>query len=267
MLNTRCTVKAHQSLGGARQTRLGMAGFDSLSRGRVTGAAPPVSRPLSRLASSRRAVLLAALLQAGLALAEDCGSLQSHYGPFDYRVNRDKLPIVENFHFSPKVQALIAGDTAATPARDIEYVLKTFPNHPAALVALTRWARIKKSHHPSDQKYSMDCHFERALRFRSDDTVVRMLFAQWLSQTQRKPQALRQLTLVDPKGNPQTTANLGLLYAEMGEYELALEKAHAVQAMGYPSVALRTTLVKAGRWIEPSVAETAASAPAAASAP
>jgi hypothetical protein len=202
------------------------------------------------------------LVPAGSALAEDCGSLQSHYGPFDFRVNRDKLPIVENFHFSPKVQALVAGDTAATPARDIEYVLKTFPNHPAALVALTRWARIKKSHHPSDQKYSMDCHFERALRFRSDDTVVRMLFAQWLSQTQRKPQALKQLTLVDPKGNPQTTANLGLLYAEMAEYELALEKAHAVQAMGYPSAALRAALVKAGRWNEPSTTSPAASAPA-----
>jgi len=207
-----------------------------------------------------------ALAHALPAVAQDCGSLESHYGPYDFRVNRDKLPIVENYHFSPKVQALVKGDTSTTPGPDIEYVLKTFPNHPPALAALMRWARLKNSPHPSDLKYSIDCHFERALRFRNDDAVVRMLFAQWLNQTQRKPQALQQLARVDPKGNPQTTANLGLLYAELGEYDLALARAHEVQAAGYPIPLLQAALVKAGRWQE-AAAAAAASAPKAAATP
>jgi len=211
-------------------------------------------------------VLATTLVAGGGAWAQDCGSLESHYGPFDFRVNRDKLPIVENFHFNARVEALVSGQSARTPGPDLEYVLKTFPNHPRALAAVSRWAKVNRTAQPSDMKISVDCHFERALRFRNDDAVVRMLFAQWLNQTQRKPQALQQLAQVDPKGNPQTTANLGLLYVELGEFELALARAHEVQAAGYPIPLLKAALVKAGRWQEPAAAA-AASAPEAAASP
>jgi hypothetical protein len=215
-----------------------------------------------RLVKSSLFALVVAMGAAGSAAGQECGSLESHYGPFDFRVNRDKLPIVENFHFSPKVQALVRGDTSATPGPDIEYVLKTFPNHPGALVAITKWARIKKSMQPSDLKYSVDCHFKRALRFRSDDAVVRMLYAQWLNQTSRKSEALQQVSSVEAKGNPQTIANLGLLYLELGEPEKALAQAHAVQALGYPVTMLKAALEKAGHWrdADPTSAEQPASA-------
>lgn len=190
---------------------------------------------------------------AGVALAEDCGSLESHYGPYDYRVDHSKRPIVENFHFTPKVEALVGGQTTVTPGQDLEYVLKTFPNHPRALVAATKWARIKGTVRPPDFKYSVDCHFERALRFRSDDVVVRMLFAQWLGQTKRKDEGLRQLATIDAKGNPQTLVNLGLLYAELGALDQAVNRAHEADAIGADIGRLRAILEKAGVWREPAV--------------
>lgn len=212
-----------------------------------------------RFAFEMRAAVALCVLAASAACARaaDCGSLDSHYGPFDFRVDHSKRPIVETYHFSPKVEALLGGQNAVTPGQDLEYVLQTFPNHPRALVAAMKWARIKGTMKPADFKYSVDCHFERALRFRSDDAVVRMLFAQWLGQTKRKPEALRQLALVDPKGNPQTIVNLGLVYADLGEFDLALKQAHEAEAAGVGIGTLQATLEKAGQWRPP-----AASAPA-----
>jgi hypothetical protein len=48
-------------------------------------------------------------LSAGLALAAapagatGCGSLDNHFGPFDYRTDRDKLPVVERRHFTQQI--------------------------------------------------------------------------------------------------------------------------------------------------------------------
>lgn len=205
----------------------------------------------------------AGLACTGLARAEDCGSLESHYGPFDFRTDRPKLGIVEKHHFTAKVEKLAGGDTAATPGPDLEYVLKTFPNHPRALAAVVRWSKKKQDPHPKDLKYSVDCHFERALRFRKDDAVVRMLYATWLGDTNRRQDGLAQLEQVKPGDNPFTTYNLGLVYAELGGYDKALELAHKAQGMGITRTSLRDRLQKAGHWREPVTSTQSASAPGA----
>ena len=184
--------------------------------------------------------------------AEDCGALTSNYGPFDYRVDRDKLPIVESYHFTSNVEKLVGGATSTTPGPDIEYTLKTFPNHTRALAAVVRWSKKKGERHPNDLRYSVDCHFDRALRFKADDAVVRMLFANWLGDTDRRQEGLTHLDQVKPGDNPFTTYNLGLVYAELGGYEKALELAHKAQALGFTRPGLRQLLEKAGQWRAPS---------------
>lgn len=180
-----------------------------------------------------------------------CGSLQTHYGPFDYRVNRDKLPVVENRHFTPAIAGLLRGVTATTPGPDIEYTLGAFPNHAPALASLMKWAQLNRTGHPKDLRYSVDCHFDRALRWRADDVVVRMLFAQWLGETGRKEDALRQLSLVEADQNPLTIYNLGLLYLQFGEMDQALRLAHETRRLGFGAPALEQRLREAGRWREP----------------
>lgn len=180
-----------------------------------------------------------------------CGSLQTHYGPFDFRVHRDKLPVVENRHFTPEIASLIRGVTATTPGPDIEYTLRAFPNHVPALASLMRWARMKQTDHPKDLKYSVDCHFDRALRWRLDDVVVRMLFAQWLGETGRKERALQQLAQVEPQNNPQTIYNLGLLYMQFGEIDKALQHAQEAMRLGFDTTLLEEQLRAIGKWRDP----------------
>jgi len=199
----------------------------------------------------------------GMAQNEACGELRNHYGPYDYRVDRQQLPIVENNHFTPPIEALRSGTTSASVEDDIGYTLRAFPNHPRALAAIVRLADRKQSRHPSGLQYSIDCYFERAIRFRADDNVVRMLYAQWLGKTARKEEAMRQLAFVKPGDNPLTLNNLGLIYAEIGEYSKALDLAHQSQALGYTRPTLQRMLQKAGHWREPSPPQAAASAPGA----
>src|SRR4051812_47506028 len=83
-----------------------------------------------RLASG--VVLLLTLFVSCTAFAQGCGSLANPYGPFDYRTSKDKLDIVEGAHFTPDVETLRSGSTGSLGA-DIDYTLRTSPNHHRAL--------------------------------------------------------------------------------------------------------------------------------------
>jgi hypothetical protein len=215
--------------------------------------------------------LAAAWPNAAQAQESACGSLYFIYGPFDYRTEKHRLPVVENRHFTPRIEALIGGGTSRFAGGDIEYTLRAFPNHARALAAVMRLGLREGSMQSKGLRLSVDCHFERALRFRSDDVVVRMLFAQWLGKSKRRDEALKQLGMVKPEGNTLTLFNLGLLYAELAEHGLALQKAHELLALGQDPGNLRAVLEKAGHWrTPPATPEPAASTPgpsASASAP
>ena len=47
--------------------------------------------------------------QSGLA-SQGCGSLENAYGPYDYRTDKDKLGVVEKFHFGLQQESLTAVD-------------------------------------------------------------------------------------------------------------------------------------------------------------
>ncbi len=221
------------------------------------------------------AVLLAVIgaTFTSLALAQSsenpCGAITSSYGPYDYRTDRNKLGIVEQYHFTPPVEALVRGATG-TIAADLNYVLITFPNHHRALLAMMRLAEREKSPKAKGAGYSVDCYFDRALRFRSDDTVARLLFAQWLQKSGREANARSQLkATADLAGdNPFTHYNIGLAYLDMKAYDLALVHAQKAMALGFPRTELRDRLRADGKWADPvatTPSEAAASAASAAS--
>lgn len=200
-----------------------------------------------------------------------CGPLASaaQYGPYDYRTQQDKLPIVEVAHFTPIVENLVRGQNSGIePGGDLDYTLRAFPNHHRALVAMMRYGEKKKSDRPPGTNYSVECYFERATRFKPDDPIVRMLYASYLGGKNRAPEAVRQLefasTAPDPSGF--TSYNIGLVYFDLKEYDKALAQAHKAIALGFPQTTLQELLAKAGKWSEPAAGPPAPPAPPASAA-
>lgn len=234
---------------------------------------PPLPHP--RVLRAAHLLLAGALLACtGQALAQatgsSCGNLWvNNYGPFDYRTEQGfNKRIVEDHHFTPKVEKLIAGESAMLGA-DIDYTLRAFPNHHRALIAMVNLSRRARTDQPAGALFTVDCYFQRALTFRSDDQVARMLYAQYLASTARKSDALRQLeqTAQTAPDNPLTQYNIGLLLIEMGEFEKAARQVGIVEKLGADATRIRDRLQALGKWPAASEAATEPSAaPASASA-
>lgn len=201
---------------------------------------------------------LFSLAASGAALAQNsaqaCGELRNHYGPFDYRTSRgETLDVVERFHFTPEVEALIRGKSSMHIGQDLSYVLGAFPNHHRALMSMMLLGQKLKTPQPVQTSYSVECYFTRALRFRPDDTTVRMMYANYLAMNTRAPQAMSELDQVARVAgdNPFTLYNMGLIYLDMKEYDQALAQAHKAMALGFPQTGLRDKLAAAGKWRAP----------------
>jgi tetratricopeptide (TPR) repeat protein len=203
------------------------------------------------------AVATAFLLLTSTSLAQTqssaCGPLENAYGPYDYRTDKAKLPIVLGAHFTPEVEALIRGATSTRPGHDIDYTLRAIPNNPRALYSMMQLGKKENTDRPSGSHYSVECWFDRAIRFRPDDQVVRMLYSTFLANNARKREAEQQLEVVlsSTKDNPFTHYNVGLVYFDLGEYGKALAQAHKAIDLGFTRPELRDKLQVAGKWEEP----------------
>lgn len=189
------------------------------------------------------------------AVGSSCGTLSSpgQYGPYDYRTDRDKLPIVLGAHFTPEVEALIRGKTGTRPGGDIDYTLRAIPNNHRALMAMMRLGEKEKTPQPSGSRYTIECWFERAVLFRPDDTIVRMIYSSYLNSKGRTPEANSQLELATAhaKDSAFTHYNIGLHYFDLKNYDKALVQAHKAMALGFGQTALRDQLQSVGKWTEP----------------
>lgn len=229
----------------------------------------PEERPASRVAAAAWpllaapvAALFAVLVTPGLAAAQDhaqhpCGNpFRNHFGPFDYRsADADTKALVERVHFTPGVEAMTRPSTTMhhDMAGDVAYTLGVFPNHHRALLTMQRLSERRKSDPPPGTQRTVECWYDRAVRYTPDDTVVRALFARYLFKQNRRADALWQLDAAAKfaKDNPLSHFNIGLVYFEMGEFDLALAQAHKVQALGYDRPELEDLLKRANKWRDP----------------
>lgn len=218
-------------------------------------------------ASNLRGVLLATLIGVvgqtpvfAQAMSPACGSLQASYGPFDYRTDHDKLPIVTGAHFTAQVEALIKGTTSRLPGGDIAYTLRAIPNHHRALIAMLRLSEKEKTPTPYGAGYAIECWFERATTFRPDDAIVRMIYSTYLNSKGRVPDANTQLDIatVHAKDNAFTHYNIGLHYFDLKNYDKALAEAHKAIELGFTQIELREQLRSVGKWADPVEAPAAA---------
>lgn len=188
-----------------------------------------------------------------LADVADCGSLQNHFGPFDYRVaTAAEKYLVERPHFPPKVEQLQAGNTSYLAA-DISYTLSVFPNHPRALWSMARLGIRQNTERPAHSTYSVRCWFDRAIRFRPDDPNVRMVYGVYLIKIGKSQDALVQLEIAatEDKDNANLNYNIGLAYFDLKKFDQSLDFAHKAYSLGFPLPGLKNKLVRVGKWRDP----------------
>lgn len=182
-----------------------------------------------------------------------CGMIfTDHYGPFDYRRRAQSVKTVEDFHFTPKVEALVSAQSGYIGG-DINYTLRAVPNHHRALIAVMRFTEREKSDQLRGMDFPVECYFDRAIRFMPDDIVVRALYAQFLQKRKRTEEGLRHLdyAVTQAGDSPLSHYNLGLVYLELGEPGKALAQAHRANALGLPQAELADRLKALGKWQEP----------------
>lgn len=112
----------------------------------------------------------------------ECGSLKNGFGPYDYRSDRGpSLELVESAHFTQQVEMLINAKTGYIGG-DLDYTLRAYPNHHRALMSTMRYGEKTKSEKPPSMSYTVECYFDRAIRFRPDDPISRMIYAMYLAK-------------------------------------------------------------------------------------
>lgn len=209
------------------------------------------------------ALLLAATAASALAGPErECGVLEWNYGPFDYRtMTAHQRMLVEGAHFTPTVENVTRGATGSL-GHDIRYTLAVFPNHPRALLAMERLVEKEKRNPAEGAEFTIECFYERALRFKPEDHVPRLFYVNFLIRHNQLDEARRHLDYVaeTTQDNPIAQFNAGMLYLDMKDYDKGLIQAHRVIAMGFDRRELRDRLVAAGRWTEPAPVEPASAA-------
>lgn len=229
---------------------------------------------VSQWSALRLTLLLACVvIPNGQAFADvaDCGELKNYggIGPWDYAdpsstasTGADpmgRIKRVENVHFNSEMKMLNTKRYSIEKlTAEIHYTLRVFPNHPEALVAISRLERMaggKLSQNSASiftPKISAYCFFDRAIRYRSDDKAVRYAYAIHLHQNRKYQEALEQYRFAEPnyEDNRLFQYNIGLLYADLKNWEKAVEHAQSAYSSGVTFTALRQRLEKAGYKID-----------------
>jgi tetratricopeptide (TPR) repeat protein len=104
--------------------------------------------------------------------------------------------------------------------------------------------------YPVGAGYSIECFFERGMRFKPDDGMVRMVYGIYLSQSGNIKKAITQIVEADrlEPNNSNINYNLGLLYLKNKDYEKAIYHAKIAYGLGFSLPGLRDMLIKSGRW-------------------
>ena len=203
--------------------------------------------------------LAGAARAAQTAVPANCGQLNPEgssigmYGPYDYTnpVHRKaNLPLVESHHFSTDVELLRHGITTKPPAPDLNYTLLAFPNHHRALVSLMNLAAREKTNKPKHMNFTVECFFDRAMRFKPHDKRVRMLYGVYLMRNNKDREALAQFDSAEEalKGDPNFHYNRGLLHVELKDWDKAADDAAVAYRAGFNLPGLRDKLTRAGKW-------------------
>lgn len=194
--------------------------------------------------------MLNAIVMLAVLGAPNCGEIRQYAIGGDYTSAKDRrnLALVEAFHFTPDIEAL--RHTAIRPGENIATTLEHYPNHHRALAAMARLGQREAAAKVNGAAYTVDCYFERAMRYRPADAKVRVVFSSHLLETGRADAALAQMreaVRIDPL-DAASHYNLGILLVMRGDYAQAKAHARVAYERGFPLPALKNKLLEAGHW-------------------
>jgi len=195
-----------------------------------------------------------AMGKGAAAVKSDCpmpklGGYDQGYGPFDYtnpEHRKNKLPIVEQYHFNIDVATLMAGISAGVSG-DLDYTLRAFPNHHRALQALADLAIREKATRIGNMHFSVPCFFIRAQKFSPDDGMVSAIYAYYLAYIGQRDLARLEAERAAAKksNNPKIAYEVGLAYYYIGDYKTAREYADKAKSLGSTAIGLDKLLSQA----------------------
>ena len=184
-----------------------------------------------------------------------CGTFQydrEHIGPLDYRrIHPKTLKLVEDFHFSRPVEMLRKGQSSSIGG-DLAYTLNAIPNHPRALRSTIEYFRRNGLQAAREMRMGLECWMDRAVAYRPDDPLVRILVADELIKSGKRDEAVSHLRVAEQNAGNSATIhyNLGLLYLDLKNYDQSVEHARKAYELGAPLPGLKNMLAEAGKWRE-----------------
>lgn len=185
---------------------------------------------------------------------EPCGDVfRNAFGPFDYRTaSAYNKQLVEGSHFTSDIENFRKGGKTHYIANDIDYTLRVFPNHPRALLALSKLSLKLKTMRPPGTQWTVDCYFQRAIQYQPDDSSIRLVYGIHLTRWGKPDLARAQLEFADqqPLQDGNFHYNLGLAFLDVGDTERALKHAKRAYALGYRLPGLKNRLEKLGKWVD-----------------
>ena len=185
-----------------------------------------------------------------------CKGLRKGVGPLDYtnpaHRNSNLFGLVVRAHFNDDVRTLRRGQSADTPAGDLDYTLSGIPNHHVALDSMMKYQLNKNNQRDLKSKGTPStlCYLQRAINFSPDDYIPPMLLGIWYAKSSLPDEALtayKKAAEIEPDSS-QLNYNIGLLYLEMGQPENALLYAKRAYAKKYPFKGLKNKLIEQGVW-------------------
>jgi tetratricopeptide (TPR) repeat protein len=228
-----------------RATRLCLALFPALLAASAWAQSPPVSPEV--LERAKRSM--------------DCGSLENSVGPWDYRsrASSDRRAWDHNDnmknHYQPAIASMQAGVYIVDVIRDIDFLLRVWPNHHLGLRARIQYEEA------GGKLYgfrTVECYLERARRMAPDDVAVILIEANYFWKNKKDMERAREDYEEALKLQPDSmdvNYNAGLFYFAAGKFDRALEHAQFAYARGYPLPGLRRKLEEKGYWKEPAPKE------------
>ena len=98
------------------------------------------------------------------------------------------------------------------------------------------WSLKVKQNPAPGGKYTVECWFDRAIRFAPDDAMVKVVYGIYLIKRGKPQEAVGQLeaALAAAGDNANVHYNLGLAYVDLKRYDKALDSAHAAYRLGFP---------------------------------
>lgn len=177
------------------------------------------------------------------------GGSPGNFGPYDYRRDKQHLPVVENRHFTSRVEQLQGGQTTLHAIGDISYTLVRFPNHHRALYSAVRFS-LGESGGGERSRYPAECFLQRAIFFSPADSVPYMLYGLYLHQLGQLEESLEKYQAAEMlvPNDANLLYNMGLANFDSGNFTESQRYAVKAYSLGMTFPGLQRKLLEAGYW-------------------